>query len=475
MAYLSHPHHSHSQVSLDLPTSTNGIGPVGLVHLELMDEASHTLGGGMPLLLMSSDSSAAEACHLSTHDPTAQHVQSDSSATEARQLSTGKLDSSSIFLLDLACWFEAASSTAHPFQLSLGSRLLNHSIMYRLPGCITDMLRTLVHTCGVPPDRLMHCSSSTHWLHTLNPHTYESEFPWFTPFTSLTPLSAAICTGDMTTIGTLMAWAKTYRVRLNWSLPGPSGLGPLHMAALLPNCSDIMQALFSSPRPVGSDAAATWLLSRAEDGHTPSDLASTLLGGMASALDTLARDILEKAASTDSRFTPSSTLVESLQGAASGPGGHAVSEENVSTLPSTPLVEADDSDASVESVNLMALLASSFDTHCTPVSSPRPPAQTAGRDSHSTSLEETVPVSAATAVAPEKDSSCFTSPQPTLASTAMNKASSGATMNKALGAAMTNNACSGVMMPQGWGVARVLLFGFPLPEQERRYTEFKVS
>ena len=59
---LSHPRPlpSTHQVSLDLGhvlanhgnASSSAPSPVGVLHLELMDERSHMLGGGMPLILM---------------------------------------------------------------------------------------------------------------------------------------------------------------------------------------------------------------------------------------------------------------------------------------------------------------------------------------------------------------------------------------------------------------------------------------
>ena len=101
-------------------------------------------------------------------------------------------------------------------------------------------------------------------------------------------------------IQALLSWALSHSVRLDWSLRGPSGLCPLHLAAILPQvglglgdiyhchcpyisrCSHLLQAghtvveaLLRSP--AGPDVAAAWLLCREDNGSTPDALAAAMV------------------------------------------------------------------------------------------------------------------------------------------------------------------------------------------------------
>ena len=296
--------HSLSQASLQLPSSS--CCPVGLVYLELMHEQTHLLGGqnGAPLMLLPSTIAVEEACSLLLGSSSATTPDAPIRAVVAPS------PSSSSFLMDLGCWLEAtfpssppSNSTypAHPSPaprlLSMGLRLLRHSLQHSLPGCATAIMDIISTRLGITPEELLHSAPMLDWAPLGLPVGGGSgsiDPP------SLSVLHMAMLRGDLHVIRSLQAWAGLHSVRPDWTVAGPSGICPLHLAALLPNAEVVVQSMLELPRPYGSDIAATWLLCRSSDGRTPAELGSSV--GLSASLDSLARDALVRAAGDEPSY-----------------------------------------------------------------------------------------------------------------------------------------------------------------------------
>ena len=244
---------------------------------------------GAPLMLLPSTAAAEEACSLLPG--------SSSAATATPIRAAPPSPSSSSFLMDLGCWVEAAipssplSEPTHPAHpspathlLSMGLRLLRHSIRHSLPGCATTIMDIISTRLGITPEDLLHSAPMLGWV-----------FPGLTAVggsrsidpTSLSLLHLAMCRGDLRVVHPLLAWAELHSVRPNWTVAGPAGLCPLHLAALLPNAEVVVRGMLELPLPYGPDIAAAWLLCRSSDGRTPAELGSTV--GVPACLDSLAR------------------------------------------------------------------------------------------------------------------------------------------------------------------------------------------
>ena len=251
-----------------------------------MHEQTHLLGGqkGAPLMLLPSAAAAEEACSLLLGSSSA------GIAAPIRAAPPSPLSSS--LLLDLGCWAEAAcpsspllSSTIHspaPRLLGLGLQLLCHSIRHCLPGCTSEILDIISTRLGIPPEELLHSVPMLEWVcGSIDPP-------------SLSLLHMAMQAGHLPLIQSLINWAKLHSVRPDWTVAGPSGICPLHLAALLPNAEAVVRGMLELPRPYGPDIAAAWLLCRSSDGRTPAELGSSV--GLPASLDTLAKDALVRAA-----------------------------------------------------------------------------------------------------------------------------------------------------------------------------------
>ena len=274
----------------------NSCCPVGLVYLELMHEQTHLLGGqkGAPLMLLPSAAAAEEACILL--------LGSSSAAPTASIRTVASSPSSSSFMLDLGCWVEAAcpsspqsspvirtaglASTAR--LLSMGLRLLSHSIRHCLPGCATAIMDIISTRLGITPQELLHSVTMPVWFcGSIDPP-------------SLPLLHLAVQGGNLPLIHSLLAWAELHSVRPDWTVAGPSGICPLHLAALLPNAEAVVRGMLELPRPYGPDIAAAWLLCRSSDGRTPAELGSA--AGLPASLDSLAHDALVRAAEDEPSY-----------------------------------------------------------------------------------------------------------------------------------------------------------------------------
>ena len=319
--FIKLSHSSLFQVSLQLPPSSNHC-PVGLVYLELMHEQTHLLGGqkGAPLMLLPSAAAAEEACSL---------LLGSSSAAAAAPIRAASSTPSSSFLMDLGCWIEAVSPssplsssptpTIHPVPdprlLGMGLRLLRHSIRCCLPGYATAIMDIITTRLGISQEQLMHSVPLLEWVcGSIDPP-------------SLSLLHLAMQTGSLPLIHSLSAWAELHSVRPDWTVAGPSGICPLHLAALLPNAEAVVRGMLELPRPYGPDIAAAWLLCCSSDGRTPAELGSTV--GLPASLDSLAHGVLVKAVENEPTFGVGANLgsvAESVSSASDASGIAAMME-----------------------------------------------------------------------------------------------------------------------------------------------------
>ena len=273
-----------------------------------MHEQTHLLGGqkGVPLMLLPSAAAAEEACNL---------LLGSSSAVAAAPIrAAASASSPPFFLLDLGCWLEAvcpvsnhalsASSSSRPpalpapdtHLLSMGLRLLCHSIRHCLPGCATAIMDILSTRLGITPEELLH--SVTMLGPSMGLPTGGDSRSIDPPNLSL--LHLAMLRGNLPLIHSLLAWAELHSVRPDWTVAGPSGICPLHLAALLPNAEAVVRGMLELPRPYGPDIAAAWLLCRSSDGRTPAELGSSV--GLPASLDSQAHDVLVRAAEEEPSF-----------------------------------------------------------------------------------------------------------------------------------------------------------------------------
>ena len=273
-----------------------------------MHEQTHLLGGqkGVPLMLLPSAAAAVEACSLL--------LGSSLAAPDAPARPATPTHFSSSFLLDLGCWLEASCPASNhaqlpsspslpvlpapaPRLLSLGLRLLCHSIKHCLLGCTTAIMDIISTRLGITPEELLHSAPMLDWAPLGLPVGGGSgsiDPP------SLSVLHMAMLRGDLHVVRSLQAWAGLHSVRPDWTVAGPSGICPLHLAALLPNAEAVVRGMLELPRPYGPDIAAAWLLCRSSDGRTPAELGSSV--GLPASLDSLARDALVRAAGDEASY-----------------------------------------------------------------------------------------------------------------------------------------------------------------------------
>ena len=273
-----------------------------------MHEQTHLLGGqkGAPLMLLPSASAAEEACSLLRGSSSAAPAAASRAAAPTPAFAT------SSFLLDLGCWLEAAIPSspipssivppAHPAPaatrlFSMGLRLLCHSIKHCLPGCTTAIVVIITTQLGITPEELLHSVPMPEWVPSsvLPGGGSGSIDP-----SSLSLLHLAVQSGSLPLIHSLLSWAELHSVRPDWTVAGPSGICPLHLAALLPNAEAVVRGMLELPRPYGPDIAAAWLLCRSSDGRTPAELGSSV--GLPASLDSLAHEVLIKAAEYEPSF-----------------------------------------------------------------------------------------------------------------------------------------------------------------------------
>ena len=328
------------QVSLQLPnihTSSHPLPLLGLVHLEFMDDQTHVMGRqAMPLLLLPNAAAAEEASLLLAssssfsslpargggsiptiaREPMSAPTSFPTPRAASSQGVEGSSSAASPFLLDLACWLDAATSSssgaaAEGRQLLLSSQLLSHCLDADLPGCAEGLMDVLMAARGVNPCNLIHTFIAEKFLPPAPPVTtavselavQSVEQTMETSACLLTPLHLAVRRGSLRLINSLLAWAERHSVRPDWTVAGPSGICPLHLAALLPNAEVVVRGMLELPLPYGPDIAAAWLLCRSSDGRTPAELGSMV--GLPASLDGLAHDaLLEAAKAAPARTDP---------------------------------------------------------------------------------------------------------------------------------------------------------------------------
>ena len=315
-----------------------------------MHEQTHLLGGqkGAPLMLLPSAAAAEEACSL---------LLGSSSAIPAASIrAAASASAPSPFLLDLGCWVEAACpssdhadpileaacassphssyviSTAAPSSrlFSMGLRLLCHSIRHGLPGCATAIMDIISTRLGVTPEELLHSVPMLEWA----PPGLPGGVCGSIDPPSLSLLHLAMQSGSLPLILSLLAlinWAELHSVRPDWTVAGPSGICPLHLAALLPNAEAVVRGMLELPRPYGPDIAAAWLLCRSSDGRTPAELGSAV--GLPTSLDSLAHDALVRAAEDGPSYATEINLgsVAKSVSSASGASGIAAMMGSLTT------------------------------------------------------------------------------------------------------------------------------------------------
>ena len=297
-----------------------------------MHEQTHLLGGqkGVPLMLLPSAAAAEEACSLLLGSSSAAPA---AAPIRAAIPSPSSSSSSSSFLLDLGCWLEAAfppsglssspTATIHSAPtlrlLSLGLRLLCHSIKNCVPGCATAIMDIISTRLGVTPKELLHSVPMLELVcGSIDPP-------------SLSLLHLAMQSGSLPLIHSSLAWADLHSVRPDWTVAGPSGICPLHLAALLPNAEVVVRGMLELPRPYGHDIAAAWLLCRSSDGRTPAELGSMV--GLPASLDSLAHDALVRATEDEPSFEHGAnpgSVAKSIS-SASGASGIAAMMESLLT------------------------------------------------------------------------------------------------------------------------------------------------
>ena len=349
---LTHP---PLQVSLQLPavhTSSHPLPLLGLVHLEFTNDQTHVMGRqAMPLLLLPNAAAAEEACLLLAPSFSSSLTSGSGAGVPASAREPGMSTSSpqppprvassqgeqgassspaSPFLLDLACLLDAVTSSnpgaaAEGRQLLLSSQLLSHCLDTDLPGCAAGLMDVLVAARGVTPCDLIHtfiAARTVPLIPTAVPELVVQSVEQTVEVVStclMTPLHLAMRRGSLPLIHSLLAWAELHSVRPDWTVAGPSGICPLHLAALLPNAEAVVRGMLELPRPYGPDIAAAWLLCRSSDGRTPAELGSSV--GLPASIDGLAHDVLARAAEaaptqTDSGGTLS---LRSRRGSATNP------------------------------------------------------------------------------------------------------------------------------------------------------------
>ena len=353
-------------MSLQLPavhTSSHPLSLLGLVHLEFMNDQTHVMGRQTtPLLLLPNAAAAEEACLLlapssipslsagggagvpaSAREPgvptsSPQRPPRDAPVQGAEGSSSSAV---SPFLLDLACWLDAATSissgtAAEGRQLLLSSQLLSHCLDSVLPGCATGVMDVLVAARSVDPDRLLHTFIAAEVVPpapATAPEQASSVDRSVEIISNLmTPLHLAVRRGSLPVIHSMLAWSELQSVRPDWTVAGPSGICPLHLAALLPNAEAVVQGMLELPRPYGPDIAAAWLLCRSSDGRTPAELGSSV--GLSVFLDSLAYNVLARAADEEDASYATGTDLGSVAksvSSASGASGIAAMMESLLT------------------------------------------------------------------------------------------------------------------------------------------------
>ena len=329
-----------------------------------MHSSTNLLGEqGRPLLLLPSEACVEEAQSLCSAPPAPASVDSSlrdhtSGLRKPSSFPSIRACGSSItppFLLDLACWMEAATSfhashsdeatlckagssglvdapySSRPILLDTGFKLLAHAVMRQLPALSSSILDVLSTYMEMAPDRLINSVSLPHQGLPASRNSDVSRGAMCEEArTNLTLLHHAVMSGSMPVVHALLSWAMAHSVRPNWmTATGPLGVTPLHLATLLPSGGEAVRSLLGLPRPYGLDIAAAWLLCRSSsDGRTPADLGSA--AGLPSSLSILAHDMLAKAAAEDvDAAAVFSSLAPAEEGAASGEAT-AVSSEAIS-------------------------------------------------------------------------------------------------------------------------------------------------
>ncbi|KAG1668620.1 hypothetical protein FOA52_001489 [Chlamydomonas sp. UWO 241] len=194
----------------------------------------------------------------------------------------------------------------HAGQLLEGARLLAYALDARLPAAATVVADRLVRVLCVEPGSLLHGCHPAQWLvsgiattgvsnSTNSPATRAmaaalragADGPPGSGAAAgmgdgLSPLHRAARAGSSRCAASLVAWSHSHGVTPDWGIPGPSGLTPLHMAALLPaqSARALLESVVILPTggAVARAAARAWLHAACDYGVTPAALAASSVG-----------------------------------------------------------------------------------------------------------------------------------------------------------------------------------------------------
>ncbi|KAG1664465.1 hypothetical protein FOA52_006311 [Chlamydomonas sp. UWO 241] len=197
----------------------------------------------------------------------------------------------------------------HAEQLLEGARLLTYALDARLPVSATTVADRLVRVLRVEADSLLHGSHPCLWVVRGSGDGVSAAGGVVAPTAQalaaalrlgadgqpglpgellpgecagmgdgLSPLHRAARSGSALAAAALVQWSHAHGVMPDWGVPGPCGLTPLHMAALLPaECARTLLedvVLLPSGGAAAWSAARAWLHATSEYGVTPAALAA---------------------------------------------------------------------------------------------------------------------------------------------------------------------------------------------------------
>ncbi|KAG1661653.1 hypothetical protein FOA52_007534 [Chlamydomonas sp. UWO 241] len=291
----------------------------GVLSLELHHWTSGLLGRHAPLLLLPSALAAADLDAALLPDLAPLQATIDAAAGEGGGGGGGAGDDGSVgepqggngvaaaarrappdmraFSVSLGHWLEdafeaGALCSAKPLPLReararvrAGARLLRYAAHRGMPGCAVLLGDVLVRVCSAQPAALLHAHDPDQWLAGASAlpaagggralalqqqqqlqHGDDGD----EEMSGQTVLHLAVLSGRSDACSALTAWGHSHGVSADWSIAGPGGLTPLHLAALSPAAPMLVPALL---RAGGRSARSTWAGSEDDAGATPAEYA----------------------------------------------------------------------------------------------------------------------------------------------------------------------------------------------------------
>jgi hypothetical protein len=251
-------------VQVDLPPFP------GLVHFELIDGETSTMGACNSVVLTSSAGVASEL----------RRVQSSQAGVQRRAADLAQPEARHPFLMDFALWtgsaitrerrcLELLSSGSSLRGSSLEGRgpgrlrslevqqdlhvahgLLQFCLMTRLPACVEAISDLLCSAYGVSPSELL-LGAPRLWLGQVDssrppsPVTPRDDSP---PASDQLPLLHSACRyGQLKVITALLGWARRHHVEVDWHAEGPKQITPMHLLCAHANRTQLLAALQIPP------------------------------------------------------------------------------------------------------------------------------------------------------------------------------------------------------------------------------------